>query len=587
MKFVRVNNAWKYHKISNLNIFVKTDFNHAFDDFWSAVMNNQTKVIGLLLKVKGTNGSILTLGPLIKFTKTDRSLLRKVLMEYINIKGNNYSDIEISSVIFQFIELDSNATTNIKGIEHKKPKSYQFGNNNLPLTTDLSKWGKVTKVGKDILIKSDNYESDIWVSIQNNKQVYKFKIEDKIILTVIDYLGKDSSNFIRSVNKHSFIISNGEIIFKSIERKTKFITKILKDKNLSNNFLTFDIETRKINGVHKPYCISFYDGKDAWSFFLSDFNSIDDMMNTAINSIMRAKYNKWNIYAHHGSKFDYIFILKFITLLGEVDLLMKDGKFINIKYTWISDGTGYYINFRDSLLMLPSSLRKLSKAFGVEAKGFFPFEFVNNPSIPLDYIGKTPDYNYYEGIGKDEYKTMESKSWNLRKESIHYCELDCKVLHQILSKFNVLIFNKFTLNVHKFPTLSSLALGIFRSGYLGLHKIPKLGGHIFDFIKQGYTGGRVDVIKPYGEDLYYYDVNSLYPTVYSRQPMPVGTPKWFEGNILKFDPEAFGFFRCKIQAPDNLYLPILQTHVKTENGVRTVAPLGTWTDVLLYNLNIF
>lgn len=51
---------------------------------------------------------------------------------------------------------------------------------NFPLTTDLSKWGKVTKVGKDILIKSDNYESDIWVSIHNDKQVYELKIDDKI-----------------------------------------------------------------------------------------------------------------------------------------------------------------------------------------------------------------------------------------------------------------------------------------------------------------------------------------------------------------------------------------------------------------------
>ena len=397
---------------------------------------------------------------------------------------------------------------------------------------------------------------------------------------MIDYLGDTHDSFTRTINNQTFIISNGEIIFKTVKRKARFITKVNKDKILSNRFLTFDIETRKINGVHSPYCISFYDGKIAWSFFLSDFNTIDDMMNTAFSSIMREKYNTWKIYAHHGSGFDYIFMLKFITMLGKVNLKMKEGKFFNIKLSWTSENSIYSINFRDSLLMLPSSLRKLSKAFGVEAKGFFPFEFVNNLSIPLDYIGKTPDYNYYEGIGKEDYKTMETNSWSLRKESIHYCELDCKVLHQILCKFNKHIFDKFTLNVHKFPTLSSLALGIYRSGYLGDYKIPKLGGNIFDFIKQGYTGGRVDVFIPYGEDLFYYDVNSLYPTVYSSKPMPVGTPTWFSGNILERDPEAFGFFRCKINAPDNLKIPVLQTHVKTPNGIRTVSPLGEWIDVL-------
>ena len=55
------------------------------------------------------------------------------------------------------------------------------------------------------------------------------------------------------------------------------------------------------------------------------------MMNTALRSIMQPKYIGLNVYAHNGSKFDYTFIMKYITLLGKVDLLMKDGKFINIK----------------------------------------------------------------------------------------------------------------------------------------------------------------------------------------------------------------------------------------------------------------
>jgi len=147
--------------------------------------------------------------------------------------------------------------------------------------------------------------------------------------------------------------------------------------------------------------------------------------------------------------------------------------------------------------MLPSSLSKLSKAFNVENKGFFPFKFVNQPNISLDYIGDTPDLKFYDGVTGDDYQEMISNDWSLRQEAIHYCELDCKVLHQILSKFNDLIFRKWELNIHNFPTLSSLAIGLYRSSYLGDYKIPKLGGHIFDFIKSGYTGGRVDVVRPY------------------------------------------------------------------------------------------
>jgi hypothetical protein len=44
--------------------------------------------------------------------------------------------------------------------------------------------------------------------------------------------------------------------------------------------------------------------------------------------------------------------------------------------------------------------------------------------------------------------------------------------------------------------------------------------------------------------------------------------------------DHFGFFKCKITTPEYLEHPIIQTHVKTSNGIRTIASLGTWTDVL-------
>jgi len=97
--------------------------------------------------------------------------------------------------------------------------------------------------------------------------------------------------------------------------------------------------------------------------------------------------------------------------------------------------------------MLPSTLRKLSKAFGVESKGYFPFDFVNNSNVPLDYIGDTPNFSYYEDISFEEYESNVSGLFNLKQEAIHYCELDCIVLYQVIYKFNNLIFNKFSLNV--------------------------------------------------------------------------------------------------------------------------------------------
>lgn len=80
--------------------------------------------------------------------------------------------------------------------------------------------------------------------------------------------------------------------------------------------------------------------------------------------------------------------------------------------------------------------------------------------------------------------------------------------------------------------------------------------------------------------VYSYDVNSLYPYIMNDKLMPVGTPTLFYGDIRKMDPNAFGFFYCKIKTPEYLKHPILQTHVKTDAGIRTLAPLGAWSDMI-------
>jgi DNA polymerase type B, organellar and viral len=162
--------------------------------------------------------------------------------------------------------------------------------------------------------------------------------------------------------------------------------------------------------------------------------------------------------------------------------------------------------------------------------------------------------------------------------------IDCISLYQVLVKFNNLIFKYFKINIHKYPTLSSLAFAIFRTHFLKADTIPQLLGKVASDIREGYTGGAVDVYIPFNEEntnIYCYDVNSLYPSVMQNFEMPVGKPTLFYGDIRKVDPKAFGFFYCKIKTPDNLMHPILQTHVKTEAGERTIAPLGRWEDMIL------
>ena len=179
-------------------------------------------------------------------------------------------------------------------------------------------------------------------------------------------------------------------------------------------------------------------------------------------------------------------------------------------------------------------------------------------------------------------------TWSFKDEAIKYCKLDCLSLHQILIKFNELIFSNFKVNIEGSLTLPSLAMRIYKALFMPEESIFQIGNIERD-IRESYTGGAVDVYIPHNrltsffskvetviKQLYYYDCNSLYPFIMANTPMPVGKPIAFEGDIRAVEPKAFGYFYCKITSPEFLEHPLLQRRIKTADGIRTIAGLGSW-----------
>ena len=384
--------------------------------------------------------------------------------------------------------------------------NFTLGNNTLPLTTDLTLWGRILnhKLNK-LTIKKINSKFIYEIYRYTREISYNLiKIKDSTNSTIIefrDFLGKAVDTFNRVIGSSKYYIEEGKITLKEVTKKYQYIQPTNKHSKPFNKFITLDIETRTIDGVFIPYCICLYDGQKPTSFYSTDYSSYEDMLKSAIKSIMRNKYNLHVVYAHNLSGFDGIFLLKLLAELGTIEPLMRDGKIININFRFqINKDKIGLIKFRDSMLLLPDSLRNLAKSFGVEEKSHFPFKFVNDPNIDLNYIGKTPAFELFDYLFPLSYDKMIVDNWNLREEAIKYCIQDCISLYQIIMKFHELVYDKWSLNISKYSTISSLAFAIYRSNYLEANTIPKITGQMEVDIRKAFTGGRTDAFKPYSEN---------------------------------------------------------------------------------------
>jgi DNA polymerase type B, organellar and viral len=516
------------------------------------------------------------------------------------------SDLEIKDtdqIIFTYkiLPKDSNINTvsinyplynkAVNEIDTKNRKTFKNFGFSLPTNMNIWTWGDII-FNKDNIFVIKKYKSDgiYYIELLNDHMVVELKINDRLILKFKDYPNLNCecplNNFTRYIKSYTQYFENSKLVLYTILKQTKFIKTKKIDKVMCNTIITMDIETQAIDGYMWPYCISIYDGKIFKSFYLLDYNNnIENLVLESIKYLMFEKYSGYKVYIHNFSYFDSIFLLKSLHKLADnINPIMRDGRFIDCKFRF---NKKYILYFRDSMLLLPTSLKKLSENFKCENKGIFPYNFVNNKynsNIKLDYIGKIPRLKFFDlkNISSENFKnyilTFKNNVWNLKHETIKYSELDVKILYDVLIKFNQIIFNKFKIDAFKHPTISSLAFAIYRTNYLNKFKIPIINDKIYDDIKPSYTGGACDVYKPFSffSKIFAYDVNSLYPSVMQFNELPVGEPTYFEGDITKIENNPFGFFEVEVTAPDNLYVPLLQTRLKTEDGIKTVAPVGTW-----------
>lgn len=612
----------------NISGVLTVDLIHWFvNKFWNKVMTNlsDTGYIIFLFKVEYEDGKFFTFDQVHRAIPKDKHLVLENLETVFKKKDKKlYKESPLRRMICQYWIKENNTDlplellTTLKEIKKtKNPKknldsSYKkFSVLNIPLDQNYTSWGEVL-INKEnsFFIIQDKIEQDKTYVINHNVAQKFTEVEVKITnknkttsTKFIDRPSKHKDCFIRLVNNYEFYIKNGANVLQCIRFKMDYLKTLKKEKKITNKFIALDMETMVINGKHVPYCICYFDGKEKYSFYLSDYSNYSEMMQDVLLSLFKTKYSGYAIYVHNLSHFDGIFLLNALTAIDKdikIDPILRNGNMINIKVKY-GPKKKYNISFRDSFLILPMSLKELAKQFKVnQLKTIFPYNFLNdrfNSNLDLDYVGNLPDVSFFgdsqnAAINYAEYlqEFNVSDNWSLKNETIRYCLNDCVSLYEVISKFNEEIFNKFKLNIHKKFTLPSLTFSIFRSNYLKPLEelgfaIPLIDGKIYSDIKKSYTGGSTDMFVPFnpeGTKVYGNDVNSLYPTNMRKNIfMPVISKKknyiiYFEGDISLVDEDAFGFFNVEVQTTIELAHPILQVKHNTGQGIRTISPLGNW-----------
>jgi hypothetical protein len=456
--------------------------------------------------------------------------------------------------------------------------------------------------------KLEKYLIFVEKNVSDNKLEYKKNIYDissgllleEIYDTVFDVA---NLNYFKRRTKDMTIIVKDEKII-SLERKIKFdvirnrIFSMEYDEISNKRFGVLDVETYKDGGLGKVYAIGFVtllDKSDLNIFYLTDLdNSLDSnkLILECVNSMLKSKYHNYIFYVHNLGKFDVVFIQK---ALEEYNLyrreklnesedyykltsLFRDDKILRLSVSIkISIKKYIKISFVDSLNLLNNKLEDLCKDFQVSTtKGIFPYEFVTKKT--LNYIGQQPAKSHYNNISEEEYYCLiASDSWDLKKETIKYLEKDLLGLLEVLNKFSSLLFIEHDLQMLEGLTISRIALNKFLKFYLKDFEIPLINkSQYFNFIYFGYYGGITEIYKPFGENLKYYDVNSLYPYV-ALQDMPGIDCSYIE-NFSNEDidiNELFGFFQAKVKTTYNSYLGLLP--IKTKAGL--ILPNGEFEGI--------
>lgn len=484
-----------------------------------------------------------------KFYDYDTPHHRFIIISNVrDIKGGD------SNNIIDYYILDSINTNLIVHITDKILNPLEFertiGNTTLTICNQTIKLVKVNKVLTTI-------KPTYYVKPNFGQRNTKFGSFDLETFVISDNLSKP--------------FAAGFLVKFDIKPKLFYITDI----DLKKDSLPTDVSASIDNNKFKSMVNNDTTNPLHSNINLKDLEKQSDLLViSCINEMLRSKYHNYTFYCHNFGKYDLVFIWKVLLQYNldkgfeiyKIIPTYRDTRVIKLELKTIINNKLHKFSILDSMNFFDMALDKLAIEFDVETKkDFYPYTFITPQT--LNYTGKTPDLSFYNKLNIKEYNSNFIKNnWNTKDETENYLIKDLKALLQIIDKYSTQIFNQYNIDFTEAMTISRLALNLFKQSYLTTDKLPIIKNpHMFKFIHKAYFGGLTEVYKPYGENLIYIDVNSLYPAV-SLLNLPGNSSIYLESLTeegLNLD-SLFGFFEAEVIASDIHYLGFLGVRYKDQ-----------------------
>jgi len=244
-----------------------------------------------------SGGPILSLSKQFLVTRdSDPITIRNFLLKQIEIACENYgiADLENYTVVLKFrpISLNTEAVQAIPQINYEIQETHikknvslmnskYYNGSIIPLSMNLELYGeKLNKILSMLyILKFDLKPSGFFFKVGEfvvyiyvdglkhegilfkEKSIF-YKFEDVLI---------EGNSFVRTTDNYILHIDDFNISYFEKPSETNFISKVKNNTKLSNNIVTFDIETYVKDGKFIPFACGWYDGDFIQTYYLKDF----------------------------------------------------------------------------------------------------------------------------------------------------------------------------------------------------------------------------------------------------------------------------------------------------------------------------